>query len=492
MKISERIAEHLKTRGAKSQALQDILAKSETDGRALNDDERVAFDETEKGIKDIDETVTRLRELESIQARGAQSVVASPRIEVVSAPKGIRFARMCQAIAASKGNLMQAGEIAKNQWPEDRDIHNVIRAQSFGITKAAVAVGNTTDPAWAGALVSAETLAGEIIELVMAQAVIGQLPQLRRVPFNVRIPREVTALGTVGWVGQGLSKPVGRGTYDLVTIPWAKAALIVVITEELARFSNPAAEGLMRDALVRAVTDFLDVQFITSTIAPVANVSPGGITNGLPVGQIVPVPATPTLADIIAALVDAVTLLNTVNAPRAPVWIMHPAVFIALGAAINPLGQPQFPTVNGNRTLMGYPIVVSGHMNPTEVILMDQQGVLFASDNSVTVDVSREASVQMDSAPTTPPAPLVSFWQQNLIGLKGEMFAYWMRARDQDVVLLTGVTVPPVLTGTTVPNPTTEPCPTTPTDPCPHGYNPRKWAAMCAALEARLKAQQKA
>lgn len=436
MKISERINQHVEQRGKKAQALADLLEKSEKDGRAMSDDERAAFDETEKDIKAIDETMSRLRELESIQLRSAQPV-NSPRIEIVSAAKGIRFARMCQAIAASRGNLPQALEIAKMQWPDDKDIHNVIRAQSLGITRAAVAAGTTTDPAWAGALVSATQMSSELIELVMKEAVIGQLTQMRRVPFNVRIPREVTAVGSAKWVGQGASKPVGKGAYDFITIPWAKAALIVVITEELARFSNPAAETLMRDSLVRAVTDFLNDQFVGSGIAPVANVSPGGITNGLPPAQTFP-SSGETQAHIQYDLTHAVSLLHEFNAPRAPTWIMHPQNLIYIAATMNSFGQPAFPTAS-NKVLMGYPVVTSSHLDTDEIILLDQADILFAGDDSVTVDVSREASVQMDDAPATPATPLLSFWQQNLIGLRGEMFAYWQRARDKSVVLITAV-----------------------------------------------------
>lgn len=481
MTTSERIAAHLKARGDKTAALQDLVDKSEKEGRALSDDERGAFDEIEKSIKSIDETVTRLRDLEQLTARGAQAVVQA-RPEMAKVARGIRFARMCQAIASSKGNLPQALEIAKMQWPDDTAIHSVIRAQSMGITRAAVAAGTTTDPAWAGALVYAEQLSGELIELVMAEAILGQLSQLRRVPFNVRIPRETVAIAAAGWVGQGLSKPVGKGAYDFVTIPWAKCALIVVITEELARFSNPAAEGLMRDGLVRAIVSFLDAQFVGSAIAPVAGVSPGGITNGLPAGQlVVTAGAPPTAADIHAALLSAVQKLNAVNAPRAPVWIMDPQVYIALAAMQNGLGQPVYPTL-AQKQLFGYPVITSATMANNEVILLDQQGVLYASDGGVTVDVSREASIQMDSAPATPPTPLVSFWQQNLVGLRAEQFAWWQRARDTDVVLISNVVVPTVFS--TVPTPTT-PCPVHHTDPCPPGVNPRHWKEMCDALKAK-------
>lgn len=436
-KVSERIAELLQQRAAKVTALEELSEKSEKENRAFNADEQSAFDEVKKDIAALDATIERLREQEAIIVRSAVAVSPSPRIEMASVGKGIRFARMCQAIAASRGNLMQAHEIAKMQWPEDRDMQNVIRAQSMGITRAAVAAGTTTDPAWAGALVAAQTMSGELIELVYKEAIIGQLQGMRRVPFNVRIPREVTALGSAKWVGQGQSKPVGKGAFDFVTIPWAKAALIVVITEELARFSNPAAEGLMRDSLVRAISGFLNDQFVGSGIAPVANVSPGGISNGLPPGQIV-ASSGETPAHIQWDLTQALSKLNDYNAPVSPAWIMHPQNLVWIGAALNAFGQPAFPSV-AQRQLLGAPVYTTSHLDTDEIILIDQAGILFAGDDSVTVDVSREASVQMDDAPATPATPLLSFWQQNLIGLRGEMFAYWQRARDKDVVLITGV-----------------------------------------------------
>jgi hypothetical protein len=55
-----------------------------------------------------------------------------------------------------------------------------------------------------------------------------------------------------------------------------------------------------------------------------------------------------------------------------------------------------------------------------------------ADEGGLTIDVSREASVQMDSAPTDPPVAatvVVSLWQLNLIGIKAERFINWKRAR---------------------------------------------------------------
>ena len=45
---------------------------------------------------------------------------------------------------------------------------------------------------------------------------------------------------------------------------------------------------------------------------------------------------------------------------------------------------------------------------------------MVADDGQTMVDTSKEASLQADSAPATPPTPLISLWQQNLLGIKAE------------------------------------------------------------------------
>lgn len=58
-------------------------------------------------------------------------------------------------------------------------------------------------------------------------------------------------------------------------------AAIAVLTDELIRFSNPAADALVRNALAEAVIARLDTDFISPSKAEVANVSPASITNGI-------------------------------------------------------------------------------------------------------------------------------------------------------------------------------------------------------------------
>jgi hypothetical protein len=62
------------------------------------------------------------------------------------------------------------------------------------------------------------------------------------------------------------------------------------------------------------------------------------------------------------------------------------------------------------------------------------------------VDISREASVYLDSAPTDPPdatAVLTSLWQANLVGLRVERYITWGKARSTAVDRITGVAYAP-------------------------------------------------
>ena len=446
MNISERIAELLKQRAAKVAALEEFQKATETDGRLFNEEEQQSFDTLLKDVEAIDGQLGRLRQAEDVMARAARPVIQVQPTSQRKLDKGIGFARYVQLIVASQGNDLIAEQMAKAHFQDMPELPAMFRARAMGylrpggqFNRAATTAATTLDQAWAGVLVYANQLAGELIELVRAQAILGRLPGLRAVPFNVRIPRETAVIGSAGWVGQGASKPVGKGGYDFVTMPFSKAALIVVITEELARFSNPAAEGLMRDGLVRAVSEFLDLQFIGAAAA-VANVSPAGILNALPPGQSFP-SSGDTAVHMSWDIQHAMSLLNGGLGARAPALLMHTNTAASFGFATNAFGAPVFP--NG----LGAPIVASSNVPADQIILIDQDLILHAEDGGVEVDISREASLQLDTAPANPPTPLVSLWQQNLIGLRAEKFEHWLRARDTAVVQITGVgygTTPPV------------------------------------------------
>jgi HK97 family phage major capsid protein len=265
---------------------------------------------------------------------------------------------------------------------------------------------------------------------------LGQIPGLRSVPFNVSVPSQ-TAGGTYGWVGQRVPKPVTAPAYATVSVPFAKAAGIIVISEELAKLSTPSAEGLVREEMIAGMSQFLDTQFVDPAVAVSANVSPASITNGASTAAASGVTSAAAKADLAAS----VAVFTAANVPLSgSVWLMSDSNAFGIALSVNALGQPLFPGMSiAGGTIFGIPVVVSNNVS-NRVILVHAPSILVADEGGMRIDVSREASVQMDSAPTNPAdasTVFVSLWQQNLIGLRVERMITWIRARTAAVRYIT-------------------------------------------------------
>ena len=83
----------------------------------------------------------------------------------------------------------------------------------------------------------------------------------------------------------------------------------------------------------------------------------------------------------------------------------------------------------------GLTVVTSGAAG-TNVIGLIPPLILYGDDGGVTVDVSREASLQMSDTPMDPAdatTVFVSLWQNNLVGLRAEWFVSWLKAHPHAV-----------------------------------------------------------
>ena len=422
-----------------------IMNTAAEKGETLGPEETEEYDTLKLEVKSIESHLERLRDLEKFQLATATPITAVtdtktasdlrggvvlPRVTVTpNVPKGTSFARMCMAMAAGGGDSYKTMQFAK-QW-QDSTPEVEAMVEHMWRTKAAVAPGVTTDSTWAGPLVVTQPL-NEFLELLRPRTLLGQIPGLRRVPFNVSVPTQTTG-GTYGWVGQNKPKPVTKADYSTVSVPFAKAAGIIVISEELATLSTPSAEGLVREEMIAGMAQFLDTQFVDPTVTAVANVSPASITNGASTAAASGATAAAAKADLAAS----VAVFTAANIPlEGSVWLMSDSNAFGLGLSMNALGQPLFPgmSITGG-SIFGIPVVVSNNVG-NRVILVHAPSILFADEGGVRVDVSREATVQMDSAPTdTVDATTVyqSLWQRNLIGLKAERMITWIRARSAAV-----------------------------------------------------------
>lgn len=427
----------LQTKHARMDELNTLEA---TDGLTLTEDQQTEFDGLTNEVTGLTTRLKRLEVMESSSALLATPVATIerglvlprarvPHVEVRDqTPPGIGFARLVICKMAALLNGVSPLEVAKQRYPHDDRIPLVL--------KAAVAAGTTTDATWAGPLVYANQLATEFIEYLRPQTIVGRfgqgsVPNLRRVPFNVRIVGQ-TSGASANWVGQGVPKPVTKFDTAPVTLGFAKIAAISVITEELARFSSPSAEALVRDELSRAIIARMDVDFVDPAKAAVANVSPASITNG-----VTAVPATITdAASVRNALGDLLAAyLAANNPPTSAVLIMPATTALNWSLMVNALGQPEFSSLSMNGgSIQGIPVITSQHafIGGNELVIMvNASDIFLADDGSVTVDVSREASITMSSDPVADAATaaVVSMWQTNELALRAERFVNWAKRR---------------------------------------------------------------
>jgi len=451
MNVKEQIADFKKRRQENLDKMVALMTKAGEEGRTLDQAEQQEYETLESDNAAIDKHLPRLETLEKSLAataapvqgtnegQGQQSRQFATVRNTTKLDKGIEFARYAMCLGVAKGNIQQASAIAQSRFPEMERINNVL--------KSAVNAGTTTDATWAGPLVEYNEFTGDFVEFLRPQTIIGKfgagnIPSLRRVPFNIHIKGQ-TSGGAGYWVGEGAPKPVTKFDFNDVYLGWAKVANIAVLTEELLRFSNPAAEQLTRDALAEALIARLDTDFVDPAKALSANVSPASITNGVTAIHSSGNTADDVRADI--ASLWAPFILNNIS-PTTAVYIMTPTTALALSLMRNTLGQPEFPGIGIlGGTLDGIPVITSNYVptdsNGSLVILANASDIWLADDGQVVIAASTEASLQMDTAPTNSsnpatPTTVVSMFQTDSVALRAERFINWKKRRAQAVAVL--------------------------------------------------------
>jgi HK97 family phage major capsid protein/HK97 family phage prohead protease len=436
MTIPETIQNFENTRAANVARMAAIMGDAKD--ATLDETQQEEYDGLSLEVKNIDGHLVRYRDLEKMQAltpivnvtgTKAASEIRGGVVRIKpNVPVGTAFIRAACAKLVCHGNLYEAAEYAK-RWDDSTPEVSLY-------LKAAVAAGTTTDATWAQPLVN-QNIANDFLELLRPATILGKIPGLRNVPFNTKVPAQ-TAGGTYGWVGEAKPKPVTKLAFSAETLGISKVAGIIVLTEELVRLSNPAAEDLCRRDMVAGIAQFLDQQFIDPAVAAVAGINPASITNG-----------APTAAATTNPLADIMGLINHFATNNIPVdgvtFIMSPTNALSLSFRSNLDGSPQFPGVGMNGGSYRGINFVTSNTAGTNVIALQPSYILFADDGGVTIDASREASLQMDSAPASPvdaTTVYVSLWQMNCVGLRAERFVNWKRAATNAVKYLTATAWP--------------------------------------------------
>lgn len=449
-KFAEQIAAFEQKRASLVAANEEIMAKAAEDGSTLDAEQKEAFDGNAADVKEIDDHLKRLREMDkangatakavdgSTEKKGADSRVPA-QIKAAKPAPGIQFARFARCMILGKKAGISPVDLAKQEYGE-RDPHIIEMVQKANIS----AVNTTTD----AALIGNEGGFADYVEFLRNQTIVGRfgqngIPSLRRVPFYFPVVTQATG-GTAYWPGEGNAKPMTRPTWTRTELTPLTVAALTASTIQALRFSSPSAEMALRDDLTAAVVEAIDTAFIDPANAGSAGAKPASITNGI-TGTVVSSggDAEAVRADARAAMAVFVAAKNPLT---SGVWVMSGINALGLSTMVNPLGQAEFPniTVNGG-TFFGLPVIISEGAGDT-VTLMNAGDVWLADDGGVNVDLSTEASLQMVDNPTGTStgadpveATLVSMFQTNSVAIRVETFINWARRRPTGVATITGV-----------------------------------------------------
>ena len=297
--------------------------------------------------------------------------------------------------------------------------------------KSAVSTGGTLNTTLTPPVTS---VAGEIQALMRSDALLGKFQTMgcRMEPFLVQIPREITPAASA-WVGQGYPAPVTNPTLNKIILQPTKVSSIIVLDDESTKIESAASEQSTLNIVKAALIGNMDNLAMNPTLTEVADssgtgliVAPASIT-----AQGTQISCTGSSAAQRAA--DIQTKINTMWMFRNPVLIMAPSVGAGYGASLTTGGNRMFPNVGAQGgEIFGIPVLTSGFMpqpagSPTGnyVVMLDLADLILCDDGQYEIDVSGEASLQMNNAPSTGAQNLVSLFQTSGTAIRINKTVNW-------------------------------------------------------------------
>lgn len=318
-------------------------------------------------------------------------------------------------LAAAHGRRGEAAELAKAAGAPARVV---------GVIKAAVGAAGPDDAGWAGDL---RGVSSAFQEVLRSRSIFYRMladTALVRVPLRTRLGA-VTVGATAYVAGAGKPVPLSALTLESPELSERKACGIVVVTDEIARSGDGAAQALISRELRNAVAAAVDKEFMS--------IIGTGVT-----------PATASGATALAALSDLRAMLATVNTTAVGklYWVMSPDVANRAATLTTTTGSPVFPGLGpvGGELLM-LPALVSSEVAAGTLYLVDGSGIA-ASSEAITLSASNEVSLEMlDSALAQDSivgtgANLVSMFQTNSTAILAKSWFGAERFRANSVAIL--------------------------------------------------------
>ena len=290
---------------------------------------------------------------------------------------------------------------------QERRSYSDIISKSYGgdqhlevLVRAATEPAMTSVTGWAAELVG-ETIGG-FIDVLRPGSIFFNLPMATFTFGNTKIRLPTRSSGTLAgvFVAEGAPIPVKQMVFGSVRLEPYKLGVISTFTKEMAQFSDPSIEPLLRDIMTGDTRETIDALFLDN-VAAVATLRPAGLQQLA--GSNTVASSGTTLANIITDLKAAIQSLATNKVGRRPIWIMNTQRMLSLSLMTNAAGNFMFRDELAQGTLMGIPVLASTTVPSAIVYLVDAAELAAAYDSVPQIDLSEQATLHMESVPATVP-----------------------------------------------------------------------------------------
>lgn len=376
-------------RAEKIDRMEAIVAAARDGDRDMTEVEKTAFDELKAEVDGLDDQIARAEQVAALKATTAQPVApAAPGARAPAAPKaqepkGAAFARIVRSLAAERGNPRAAAQFASEQFGDER----IAKALAAGVGSA-------------GGFMVPEEYSADIIELLRPASVVMSLqPTVMPMPRGtLSVPRLATG-SSASYIGENTNAPKTEPTFGQLNLTARKLAALVPISNDLIRFSSPAADVVVRDDLVSAMSQAMDLSFIRGdgTLG-----APKGLRHWAPSANVIPANATVNLANVTADLGKVILALKNANVRMIrPGWIMAPRTEEYLMTVRDGNGNFAFRDELVAGRLRGYPYrtttqipinLAGGSNNNSEIYFVDFADAVVGDTMQIMIDVSSEAA----------------------------------------------------------------------------------------------------
>lgn len=336
--------------------------------------------------------------------------------------------RIVKSLAIANGDAKAAAAFAESQrWSNSDQVAEYVKAAVSASTP-------TSDPGLIGAV------GADLALLSTPFSAVLRMQGFRRVPAKVSLISQTGgAVATWGDLFQssGAAIPPSALAFSRQNpMQYLRVSALSVITKELARTSDPAAEQAIGADLGRAIGIAIDKAFLDPFVSGSPATTPASVTAS---GRIFTASAS-TLDGIDSDLEKLITALHDGGSNlESAVWCLNTLSATRLARMRGSSGAPAYPgvTVRGGM-LMGLPVLVTGNIprsgspspGATNVHLIDPSRIWYVDSGAGSVETSDVADVHMDSAPTGDASSgtassIINLFQTDSIGLKLTRWLNW-------------------------------------------------------------------